>query len=88
MIIGLLIKWQRSASDLGSIPSACTGYIMKQLIVSPVVLVNPSELTVESFVRSRTKQLLKELEQTSSEVEKNIKEIASAVSRKEVKHRR
>lgn len=61
---------------------------MKQLIVCPVVSVNPSELTVESLIRQRAKQLLKDLEQTSLEVEKNIKKIADAVSRKEVKHRR
>ena len=61
---------------------------MKQMIVFPVVSISPSELTIESFISSRIKQLLKELEQTSLEVEKNIKEIADAVSRKEVKHRR
>lgn len=61
---------------------------MKQLIVCPVVSVNPGELTVESFIRLRAKRLLKELEQTSLEVEKSIREIADTVSRKQSKYKR
>lgn len=55
---------------------------MKEIIaISPVVSLQPDDLTLEAFLRLRTEKLLKELNQTSLEAEKKIVEITDVISR-------
>ena len=54
---------------------------MEEIIaISPVVSLQPDDLTLEGFLRLRTEKLLKELNQTSLEVEKKVKEIVDTIS--------